>query len=66
MYKLKTSSSIVKRFKITSTKKMLRRQAGKSHLLQKKSQARKKKLSRVVHVHAGDMNRIKRKCCVQL
>nr|YP_009315565.1 Ribosomal protein L35 [Liagora brachyclada]SCW24223.1 Ribosomal protein L35 [Liagora brachyclada] len=66
MSKLKTSSSIKKRFKLTRNQKLLRRQASKSHLLQKKSQSRKKKLSRVVQVYSGDMQRIKQKYCVRL
>nr|YP_010873193.1 ribosomal protein L35 [Nemalion vermiculare]WGV34472.1 ribosomal protein L35 [Nemalion vermiculare] len=50
MPKLKTSSSISKRFKVTPTQKLLRHQGCKSHLLQKKSQSRKKRLARVVQV----------------
>nr|YP_009314748.1 Ribosomal protein L35 [Neoizziella asiatica]SCW23203.1 Ribosomal protein L35 [Neoizziella asiatica] len=61
MCKLKTSSSITKRFKMTRTKKLMRHQASKSHLLQKKSQARKKKLSRVVPVYSGDLKGLKQK-----
>ena len=66
MSKLKTSSSIVKRFKLTRSKKLLRHQASKSHLLQKKSQSRKKKLSRVLHVCSADMQRIKQKYSIRL
>ena len=49
MYKLKTSKSIKKRFKITSKGKILRHQSSRSHLLQKKSSKRKQKL-RLVQV----------------
>nr|YP_010204134.1 ribosomal protein L35 [Ahnfeltia fastigiata]UAT97690.1 ribosomal protein L35 [Ahnfeltia fastigiata]UAT97894.1 ribosomal protein L35 [Ahnfeltia fastigiata] len=54
MYKLKTSKSIMKRFKITSTGKLLRHQSSRSHLLQKKSPNRKKQLSKVVIVNKRD------------
>nr|YP_009297186.1 ribosomal protein L35 [Porphyridium sordidum]AOM66529.1 ribosomal protein L35 [Porphyridium sordidum] len=45
MAKLKTSKSIQKRFKVTSTGKILRRQAFKAHLLEKKSSKRKRLLA---------------------
>nr|YP_009315158.1 Ribosomal protein L35 [Titanophycus setchellii]SCW23613.1 Ribosomal protein L35 [Titanophycus setchellii] len=61
MSKLKTSSSISKRFKVTRTGKLIRRHASKNHLLAKKSQARKKKLSRVVQVFSGDLKGIQQK-----
>ncbi len=61
MSKLKTSSSITKRFKATRNNKLMRHQASKSHLLQKKSQSRKKKLSRVVQVYSGDLRGLKQK-----
>lgn len=40
--KYKTSSAAKKRFKVTKTGKFLRRKAGKSHLLTKKSPSRKR------------------------
>nr|YP_009313725.1 Ribosomal protein L35 [Helminthocladia australis]SCW21979.1 Ribosomal protein L35 [Helminthocladia australis] len=61
MPKLKTSSSIKKRFKVTGSGHLLRHQAGRSHLLEKKSQARKKKLSRVLKVCQGDLKALKQK-----
>nr|YP_009313928.1 Ribosomal protein L35 [Hommersandiophycus borowitzkae]SCW22182.1 Ribosomal protein L35 [Hommersandiophycus borowitzkae] len=61
MPKLKTSSSVTKRFKMTGTKKVLRRHASKSHLLEKKTQSRKKKLSKVVQVYSGDLKGILQK-----
>lgn len=54
MYKLKTSKSIKKRFKITSSGKLLRHQSSRSHLLQKKSPSRKQKLRTVVIVTKAD------------
>ena len=61
MLKLKTSSSVTKRFKATRNQKLMRRQASKSHLLQKKSQSRKKKLSRVAQVFSGDKKGLRQK-----
>ena len=58
-YKLKSLRSIVKRFKITSTGKLLRHKACRSHLLQKKSSKRKQKLRRVVKVKYVDLMRLK-------
>nr|YP_010337273.1 ribosomal protein L35 [Pseudoerythrocladia kornmannii]QUE28354.1 ribosomal protein L35 [Pseudoerythrocladia kornmannii]UNJ16858.1 ribosomal protein L35 [Pseudoerythrocladia kornmannii] len=48
MPKLKTSKSILKRFKITNNNIVIRKQAGKSHLLEKKSTAHKQKLSKKI------------------
>lgn len=45
MVKLKTSKSIQKRFRITGSGKILRRQAFKAHLLAKKSSKRKRLLA---------------------
>nr|YP_009313315.1 Ribosomal protein L35 [Dichotomaria marginata]SCW21569.1 Ribosomal protein L35 [Dichotomaria marginata] len=50
MTKKKTSSAIKKRFKITGSGKLLHHQAGLNHLLQKKTQKRKKRLARIVEV----------------
>nr|YP_010337080.1 ribosomal protein L35 [Madagascaria erythrocladioides]QUE29109.1 ribosomal protein L35 [Madagascaria erythrocladioides]UNJ16665.1 ribosomal protein L35 [Madagascaria erythrocladioides] len=46
MPKLKTSRAILKRFKITSNKKVIRKHAGKSHLLAKKTSLKKMNLSK--------------------
>ena len=53
-YKLKSSSSILKRFKITRTGKLLRHKACRNHLLQKKSSKHKQKLRKVVKVKYVD------------
>jgi len=50
MPKLKTSKSILKRFKITNNKVVIRKKAGKSHLLEKKSATNKQKKSKNVVV----------------
>jgi large subunit ribosomal protein L35 len=44
MPKLKTKKGVRKRFKLTKTGKIKRAQAGKSHILTKKSRKRKRKL----------------------
>ena len=46
MPKTKTSSSAKKRFKVTAGGKLLRRQAMKSHNLEKKSSKRKRRFSK--------------------
>nr|UEQ12086.1 ribosomal protein L35 [Batrachospermum sp.] len=59
MPKLKISKSIKKRFKISSTGKVLRHHAGRSHLLEKKSQDRKKKLIKICQINKSDLCRLK-------
>nr|YP_009395191.1 ribosomal protein L35 [Bryothamnion seaforthii]ARW63959.1 ribosomal protein L35 [Bryothamnion seaforthii] len=54
MYKLKTNKSISKRFKVTSNKKFMQRKSCRSHLLQKKSSKRKRKLRNVIIVKLRD------------
>nr|YP_009295307.1 ribosomal protein L35 [Dasya binghamiae]AOH77319.1 ribosomal protein L35 [Dasya binghamiae] len=54
MYKLKTSRSIKKRVKSTSTGKFLRRCSSRSHLLQKKTSKRKRHLRKVSFVNLSD------------
>ena len=51
MPKLKTSKSIKKRFKVTGQGKLLRRQAFRSHILEKKSSKRKRILRNPALVH---------------
>nr|YP_010619680.1 Ribosomal protein L35 [Tayloriella tenebrosa]WAX03693.1 Ribosomal protein L35 [Tayloriella tenebrosa] len=54
MYKLKTNQSVCKRFRFTRNSKILKRKSCKSHLLQKKSSKRKRKLRRISVVHFHD------------
>nr|WMP11855.1 50S ribosomal protein L35 [Laurencia australis]WMP12066.1 50S ribosomal protein L35 [Laurencia australis] len=54
MYKLKTVKSVSKRFKISSSGKFLRHYSCKSHLLQKKSSIRKRKLRRTTVIDYSD------------
>jgi len=50
MPKMKTHRAAAKRYKVTATGKIKRRQAGKSHLLAHKSSNRKGRLSNMVLV----------------
>jgi large subunit ribosomal protein L35 len=60
MPKMKSSRAAKKRFKITATGKILRRRAGKSHILTKKNRKRKRHLRQVTLVHPADAKRMKR------
>ena len=59
MPKLKTRKAASKRYKITGNKNFLRRHAFKGHLLMKKSNRQKRKLSQVVQVNYTDIRSIK-------
>nr|UEQ11887.1 ribosomal protein L35 [Kumanoa mahlacensis] len=60
MPKLKLSKSVNKRFKISCNGKVLRHKACKSHLLQKKTQKRKKKLCKTFCLDKTDFSRLKK------
>lgn len=59
MPKLKTRKAAAKRYKITGTNNFLRRHAYKGHLLMKKSNKQKRKLSQVCCVHKTNKAQIK-------
>lgn len=59
MPKLKTRKAALKRYKITSNDNILRRHAFKSHLLRKKSNRQKRKLSQIICVKNNDIRSIK-------
>lgn len=59
MPKLKTRKAAAKRYKVTGTDNFLRRHAYKGHLLMKKSNKQKRKLSQVLCVNKSDTNAIK-------
>jgi len=59
MSKLKTRKAAAKRYKITGNKKFLRRHAFKGHLLMKKSNRQKRRLSQTKNVNINDMDTIK-------
>ena len=59
MPRLKTRKAAAKRYKITGNNNFLRRHAYKGHLLMKKSNKQKRKLSQVICVNKSDMKSIK-------
>jgi large subunit ribosomal protein L35 len=59
MPKLKTRKAAFKRYKITGNANFLRRHAFKGHLLMKKSNRRKRKLSQTICVNIRDIKSIK-------
>jgi large subunit ribosomal protein L35 len=58
--KMKTHRGAARRFQVTKTGKLLRRQTRLNHLLQKKTPARKRRLGREVEVAAGDRRSVRR------
>ena len=58
MPKMKTHRSANKRYKVTASGKILRRQAGKGHLLAHKSPARKNRLTGMVEVPSCNLDLI--------
>jgi large subunit ribosomal protein L35 len=59
MPKLKTRKAAAKRYKITGNGNFLRRHAFKGHLLMKKSNKQKRKLSQTICVNIRDTKAIK-------
>jgi large subunit ribosomal protein L35 len=59
MIKLKTRKAAEKRYKKTGTGRFLRRHAYKGHLLMKKTNKQKSKLSQLICVHTSDSKSIK-------
>jgi large subunit ribosomal protein L35 len=60
MPKMKTDRGAAKRFKITGTGKIRRRKANRSHLLEKKSSVRTRRLGRETDVSPADRREIRR------
>ncbi|HEX2851287.1 MAG TPA: 50S ribosomal protein L35 [Acidimicrobiales bacterium] len=60
MPKMKTDRGAAKRFKVTGTGRIRRRKAFRSHLLEKKSSVRTRRLARETDVSPGDMRSIRR------
>jgi large subunit ribosomal protein L35 len=59
MPKLKTRKAALKRYKITGNDKILRRHAYKGHLLMRKSNKQKRRLSQIVCVNDRDTKSIR-------
>ena len=64
MSKQKTKSSAKKRFKLTGTGKIKRKQAFKSHILTKKETKQKRNLTKTALVHKSDEKNIKAQLCL--
>jgi len=60
MPKMKTNKSAAKRFRLTGSGKVRRRQANKSHILTKKTPKRKRQLTQPALVSKADKGRVKR------
>lgn len=60
MPKQKTHSGAKKRFKVTGSGKIMREQAGKRHLLERKSSKLTRRLTGEVEVAPADRSRIKK------
>ncbi|HEY6380094.1 MAG TPA: 50S ribosomal protein L35 [Candidatus Dormibacteraeota bacterium] len=60
MPKLKTHKGTKKRFRLTSTGKLMRRHAFQSHFLEHKSAKRKRRFSGVETVHGSDVRTVRR------
>ena len=56
MPKMKTHRAAAKRYKVTGTGKITRRHAGIGHLLQHKSESRKRKLFGNIEIAAGNVD----------
>lgn len=64
MPKMKTKSGAKKRFTITSSGKIKRKHAYKSHILTKKEKKRKRNLTKTAYIHKSDMNNVKDMLCL--
>jgi large subunit ribosomal protein L35 len=60
MPKMKTHSGAKKRYKVTGTGKILRRQVNRNHILEKKPSTRTRRLAGEVEVTGGDRSRARR------
>ena len=58
--KVKTHRGAAKRFKVTSTGKIMRMHSGKRHLLGTKAPRRMRKLGKAVEVNPADVRNVRR------
>jgi large subunit ribosomal protein L35 len=58
--KMKSHRGAARRFRVTKTGKILRRQTRLNHMLEKKTPAHKRRLGREVQVTAGDKRGVRR------
>ncbi|KAL1192499.1 Large ribosomal subunit protein bL35c [Cardamine amara subsp. amara] len=57
-YKMKTHKASAKRFRVTGRGKIVRRRSGKQHLLAKKNNKRKLRLSKMTEVNRSDYDNV--------
>ncbi|KAG6413070.1 hypothetical protein SASPL_125769 [Salvia splendens] len=57
-YKMKTHKASAKRFRVTGSGKIMRRRAGKQHLLRKKNTKRRLRLSKSIQVDRSDYDNV--------
>jgi large subunit ribosomal protein L35 len=57
--KMKTKRGAAKRFRVTGTGKLMRRQMGHNHLLSKKSRERKRRLKEVRSLPIGEAKKVR-------
>jgi len=60
MPKMKTHRGAAKRFKVTGSGKIMRRQAYRAHILRKKPSTRTRRLASEVELTGGDREHVKR------
>lgn len=60
MPKMKTRRAVAKRFSLTGTGKLKRKRANLRHILEKKSQDRKRTARKADYVHASEEKKVKR------
>ena len=60
MPKMKSHRGATRRFRVTKTGKLVRRQTRLNHMLEKKTPAHKRLLGREVEVAAGDRRSVRR------
>ncbi|MBK9178341.1 MAG: 50S ribosomal protein L35 [Acidimicrobiales bacterium] len=60
MPKMKTHRGAAKRFKVTGSGKLMRRQANMNHMLEKKPSTRTRRLNRTAVVADADTREVKR------
>lgn len=60
MPKMKTHTGAKKRFRVTSTGKIMRRKSYRAHLLEKKSSTRTRRLAQDAEITGGQAKQIRR------
>ena len=60
MPKMKTHRGAKKRFKVTGSGKIMRRQVNRAHILEKKPSKRTRRLAGEVELSSGDKARVRR------